>query len=419
MPADAIARRFPLVSRAKPAGRALTARIASLRDTQREPDSADHYTELARASEVLNVAALIASDCGMPNLARSLCWQQYDIFDAARPLPAPIAKLALQPVLNIARQMIRDGDGQAAYTMLVDLYQAARSRSTVTVVGRSIDLADVTILPEDHKAICTQLWGAILADGTRALVQAGHWTQAAAAMAAHRGVGDRLLDGRQVTIMSLLQRDHRDQALAMVDATTIVEPWEKPVAAILRAHCVQEDASAVRRNVDAAVAEALVLIRQVEPSTAVFRTRVALTALDLAEPYSDLDRSPLSRAIVRQASTDAHAAREALGSAALLASITAQDEQRLAEVVKSSGLGRGSMPTDLLNELRTSVQVAGDRIFLLLQKRKLTENYETKPEARTGKVFMDAESSRSELNTYEIFAQETSRFSGSIISSSG
>ena len=68
----AIARRFPLVSRAKPAGRALTARIASLRHTQREPDSADHYTHVARASEVFNVAALIASDCGMPVLARSL-----------------------------------------------------------------------------------------------------------------------------------------------------------------------------------------------------------------------------------------------------------------------------------------------------------------------------------------------------------
>jgi hypothetical protein len=366
VPADAIARRFPLVSRAKPAGRALTARIASLRATLREPDRTDRYTQVARASEVFNVAALIASDCGMPDLARSLCWQQYDIFDAARPLPAPIAKLALQPVLNIARQMIRDSDGEAAHAMLVDLYQAARSRSTITVAGRNINLADITVLPEDHKTICTQLWGAILADGTRGLVQAGRWTQAAEVVAAHRGVGDRLLDGRQVTIMSLLQRGHRDQAIAMVDESTITEQWEKPVAAMLRAYCLREDASAGRKDLDAAAIEALALVGQVEPSTAVFRTRVALTVLDLAEPYMDLDRSRLTRAIVRQASTDAYVAKESLGSTALRASITAQDQRKLADLVESSGLGRGAIPANLLDELTASVYAATDELRLLL-----------------------------------------------------
>lgn len=367
MHADAIARRFPLVSRAKPAGRTLTSRIASLRDTQREPDSADHYTQVARASEVFNVAALIASDCGMPDLARSLCWQQYDIFDAARPLPAPIAKLALQPVLNIARQMIRDGDGEAAYATLVNLFHAARSRGTVSVAGRSIDLADVTVLPEDHKTICTQLWGAILADGTRALVQAGRWTQAATAVAAHRGVGARLLDGRQVTIMSLLQRGHRDQAIAMVDESTITEPWEKSVAAVLRTYCLQENVNSARKDLEAAVTEALTLARQVEPSTVVFRTRVALTALDLAEPHESLDRSQLGRAVVRQACTDAYAAKEALGSTALRAAITTQAERRLADVVEPSGLGCGPMPAHLLDDLTTSVQTADDKLHLLLR----------------------------------------------------
>jgi hypothetical protein len=378
--ADAIARRFPLVSRAKPAGRALTARIASLRDPQRAPDGVDYYTQVARASEVLNVAALIASDCGMPQLARNLCWQHYDIFNTARPLPAPIAKLALQPVLNIARQMIRDGDGEAAYTMLVDIYQAARSRSTTTVSGRTIDLADGTVLPEDHKTICVQLWGAILADGIRALIQTGHWTQAAEAVTTHRGVGARLLDGRQVTIMSLIQRGHRDQAIAMVDESTITEPWEKPVAALLRTYCLRKDVSAARKDLDAAVAEALTLVRQVEPSTAVFRTRVALSALDLAEPYGDLDCSPLSRAIVRQASTDAYAAKEALGSTALRASITAQDERRLVDAVESSGLGCGSMPAGLLDELTASVQTADDKLHLLLQSVTPTRNVPAGPQ---------------------------------------
>jgi hypothetical protein len=207
----------------------------------------------------------------MPAFAQKLCWRQYDIFNAARPLPAPIAKLALQPVINIARQMIRDGDGGTAYEMLVNLFHAARTRSRVSVAGRSIDLTGATALPEDHKTTCTQLWAAILADGTRAVVQTGRWTDAATTIAAHRGDGDRLLDGRRATIMSLLQRGHRDQAIAMLDQSTLTEPWEKPVAAILRTYCLRQDANAAREHLDAAVVEALALIRQGEPSTVVFR----------------------------------------------------------------------------------------------------------------------------------------------------
>lgn len=366
MHADAIARRFPLVARAKPAGRALSARVWSLRLDQRERDRGEHYTRVARASEVFNVAALIASDCGMPRLARDLCWRQYDIFDSARPLPGPIAKLALQPVLNIPRQMIRDGDGQAAYAALSELLRAARTRSTAPVAGRNIDLADGTSTPEDHKAVCTMVWAAILADGTRALVQAGRWTEAAQAMATQRGVGSRLLDGRQVTVMSLLHRGHRDQAIAMVDQSTLAEPWESAVAAILRAYCRGPDGDTARDSLDAVLPQALALVKQDEPSTAVFRTRVGITALDLAEPYRQPGQRLLRDAIVHQAATDAYAAREALSSTALRASITAEDERRLTDVVELSGLGRGFMPAELLDELMASVQAAEDQLRLLL-----------------------------------------------------
>src|SRR5260370_24166939 len=111
MYAERVARRSPLVSRVKPPGRSLDERIAAVGQTLRERAGADEYARLVRASEALNVAALIASDCGMPDLASRLCWEHYAIFDAARPLPFKVAKLALQPVLNIPRQMIRDGNG--------------------------------------------------------------------------------------------------------------------------------------------------------------------------------------------------------------------------------------------------------------------------------------------------------------------
>lgn len=166
--------------------------------------------------------------------------------------------------------------------------------------------------------------------------------------------------------MSLLQRGCRDQAIAMVNQSTPTESWENPVAAILRAYCREPDASTARRDLDAVLMEALALVRQVEPSTAVFRTRVALTALDLAEPYGHPNQTLLRNAIVRQASTDAYAAREAISSVALRASITAANERHLADVVESSGLGRGFMPAELLDDLTATVRTAEDQLRLLL-----------------------------------------------------
>jgi hypothetical protein len=40
-----------------------------------------------RAAEVLNKAALAASDCGLPGLARDLCRRQYETLAASAPLP--------------------------------------------------------------------------------------------------------------------------------------------------------------------------------------------------------------------------------------------------------------------------------------------------------------------------------------------
>ncbi|MGQ0775399.1 MAG: hypothetical protein ACT4NY_13405 [Pseudonocardiales bacterium] len=226
MDPDAIARRFPLISRSRPPGRCLDTRITELREIMRESGPADDHTRMSGAGEVCNKAALIASDCGMPDLARHLCWRQHDVFDAARPLPAQAAKLALQPILNIPRQLIRQGDGATAYHMLDQLYRAARDRTDTQLAGRRISLRDVTRAPDDHRRVCTLLWAALLADGARALALAGHWQEAAEHAAAHRGIGTRLLDGRQVTILSLVDRGDHDRAAAMVQDSVTAQPWE-------------------------------------------------------------------------------------------------------------------------------------------------------------------------------------------------
>ncbi|AQW54416.1 hypothetical protein ACIQPP_23835 [Streptomyces violaceusniger] len=67
-------------------------------------------------------------------------------------------------------------------------------------------------------------------DGARALARVGRWTDTADATAKHRGIGNRLLDGRQIKIMSLMEQGLDQRARDMIDATQPTEPWEAPSA---------------------------------------------------------------------------------------------------------------------------------------------------------------------------------------------
>src|SRR5580704_5444346 len=89
--------RLPLIQRSRPPGLPLETRVAELRDLTDPPGAGSDHELMIQAAEVCNKAALIASDCGLPDLARSLCWAQHEVFDLARPVPATAAKLALQP----------------------------------------------------------------------------------------------------------------------------------------------------------------------------------------------------------------------------------------------------------------------------------------------------------------------------------
>lgn len=362
----AIARRFPLVSRSRPSCLALEARVAELLEIARESGGGDDHRRLTRAAEVCNKAALVASDCGLADLARSLCWRQYDVFDQARPLPAQVAKLALQPVLNIPRQLIREGDGDGAYQILEQLYRAARAQTVTEIAGRRISLREVTYTPEDHKTVCTLLWAALLADGARALALAGRWQEAADHAARHRGVGARMLDGRQVSILALVDRGHIDQAIAMVDNTMTPEPWEQAVASLLRVYCQRVSGTIIKKDATAMLSQAFKLVDQADPSTAVFRTRVGTTVLDLANGC-DFDQLPGLRAtIIAAAATDAYAGREILTHQLLRHTMTTDEKESLTALVQSSGLGCAAIPPELLDDLMHSFVLAEDRLRALL-----------------------------------------------------
>ncbi|MFV2175537.1 hypothetical protein ACFHW2_26020 [Actinomadura sp. LOL_016] len=353
---------FPLVRRPRPPALPLHTRISALRDLAQAADG-----DLVRAAETLNKAALIASDCGLPDLARSLCWRQYDIFDRARPLPASAANLAVQPILNIVRQLIRDGDTDRAHTLLQSLHRAARDQTDVVIDGRTVRLHGlVRAALDEHQTVGALVWAALLADGTRALTTGGRWREAAEFTRAHRGVGLRLLDGRQAAILALLHDGDHDHATAMVEQSTIIEPWEHLVQSLLRVLCSRPaPPNRPRPHVPAMLAEAGAVPDKPDPWSAVFYTRIGLLALDLAGDDLEHPEAHLN-AVITTASADAHAARDALAHPTVRSHPDGQQLSKLTQIVHASGLGIGTIPEPLRRNLMQAASTAAAHLYATL-----------------------------------------------------
>lgn len=303
---------FPLVPRSRPPGAPLTERVRELRDLAARLDEGTRQDQATRAAEIFNKSALIASDCGIPDLARDLCRRQREVYAAAAPLPAWAARIAMQPIVNVPRQLIREGHGDDAYRMLQTLHQAALQRTTVDLDGTSIDFGKLTATADGHKEIRRRTWTALLADGARALAQADRWAEAAESMARHKGIGNRLLDGRQIAIAALLAQDRPSEAMTMIDSSAFAEPWEYTVAALLRIRCQQHDVPTPHVELTRAAEETLELVTQPDPTTAAFRARVAMTFLDLVGGVSLALSALLRSAAIDIGLSDACAARDVL-----------------------------------------------------------------------------------------------------------
>jgi hypothetical protein len=363
----AIVGRIPLVCRPKPPGRHLAERLTDLAGLAADRSGGSHHQQVARASAVLNFAALIASDAGLADLAEELCWRQYTIFAEARHPDQNIAVMTLMPVVNIARLLIREGDGNSAYDILQQLYEAARQRGAATIRGREVDLSPWTQTTAGHRTLCTELWVTILTDGARALARSGRWTEAAQTMAAHHGIGNRLLDGRQIKILSLMEQSLRQQAAELIESSIPAEPWEHTIAAILRTCCRPTLSPAWRADLQLTVRGALSLAAQPEPMTASFRARVGLTALDLsADQPTQLDL-PLRTAIITLARSDAYAARDILGHQPMHFHMTRQQHDELTAIITASGLGAGQLSAAHLRSITAAVRQAEGRLHKLLR----------------------------------------------------
>lgn len=335
----AAVRRFPLVPRHRPACLPLAERIQrQLTEpadaVASEPDAA---RALALAASVMNQAALLASDCGRPDLARHLCWQQFHAFQAGWPLDAPSARHCLEPLVNLARLQVRAGDGGAGYRTIESLYRAVTSGASATVDGRTLTFDGLVATDEDHRAVSQWLWTVVLADGIRALASEGRWQDAAAQGDRHGGIGHRLLDGRQVAILACCADGDLGRASALLDASEPSESWEHAVGACLAVLCARH-AGARARDVQTMTARYLQLGS--EPGLAPFRARLGMTMLSLARHNDDAGTGAIARRVVGEAtaSRDGRLAAEVLSTGRLRAHTTPGELAALASLRAAAGL---------------------------------------------------------------------------------
>ena len=110
-PARTQVQRFPLVARFRPPCLPLPARVRGLVELA---DTAVKKSDQGLASAVYNQAALIASDLGLPDLAREM-FHQHAAYLHACPLSGMSAIRGLEPVVNLARLQIRVGGNGGAH----------------------------------------------------------------------------------------------------------------------------------------------------------------------------------------------------------------------------------------------------------------------------------------------------------------
>jgi hypothetical protein len=114
---------------------------------------------------------------------------------------------------------------------------------------------------------------------------------------------------------------HTDDALATLAGSHTPEPWEQAVAAALRALCHAADGQA-DGTVTAATAAYDALAD--DPADLVFRARLGLTLLDVAQREADQDRVATSLIATVMHGNDGRSAADVLAHRGLQATSTAR-----------------------------------------------------------------------------------------------
>ncbi|WP_206050794.1 hypothetical protein [Nocardioides speluncae] len=247
---------------------------------------------------------------------------------------------------------IRANRGDQGYDILIGLYDAVSSGTRATVDGVMVP-DDLTATSVDRDEVRQWLWRVILADGARALIAAGHWSKALAHVQRHQGVGERMLDGRQVTVIAHAIAGRHHLARQMLDTTQPGEPWENAVTASLHLHV----ADSVPADLATAALTAHHALGPGQTGLAVFRTRLGLTLID-GLGADNPDYGQLVKHLLRDAANDGYAARDVLAHPGCLGRATAQQVDCLTELVASCGLRSRSLTQELRATLDRALDTA-------------------------------------------------------------
>lgn len=346
-PNGPIARRFPLVARFRPACLPLPDRVRSVTELAAR---AVERSDQGLASTVFNQTALIASDLGLPDLARTMCHRHAAAYLNACPLPAMDAIRALEPLVNLARLQIRAGRTDEGRQQILDLHEAVSVGSAASFEGIDVP-ADLTCTAEDRREVRAWLWRVLLADGTRTLTTKGRWAEALAHIEQHRGVGARMLDGRQVAVVAALTAGRTARAVELLSDTVPGEPWEQAVTACLTALCRRDDGDARINDVTGLVA--MYRNHEAKPGMTVFDIRLGLTVLEAVRGTELRVVRGMVDELVHRAveARNGYAAREILAYAGFTTVAKISHVQKLKELVRACALDAGAIEEELYRDL--------------------------------------------------------------------
>ncbi|WP_327070923.1 hypothetical protein OG500_35390 [Kitasatospora sp. NBC_01250] len=368
-PTGPVAQRFPLIPRIRPACLPLDARVGRLCELA---DTGSQRQDPSLASTVFNQTALLASDLGLPDYARALCHRHAGLYLTLGPLPAMSAIRGLEPLVNLARLHLRAGRHDQGHRLLLDLYHAVTAGTATVLDGITVP-ADLTETDQQRTEVRTWLWRVVLADGTRALTAAGRWTEALRHIENHRGIGQRILDGRQVAVLARATTGDTAGALSLLETTEPGDPWEGAVTAVLTALLHPEHQPTTTTAIDHVLA--------LEPGKglAVFTTRLTLSAIDAADQGTSTAARDLAAALISRTldPPDGYAARELLAHPACRTLLTATQGRGLSDALTACGLGDRRLPTTTRTRLRQALALATDVL------RKTPLDQEPQPAGRS------------------------------------
>lgn len=357
-PQERFLARFPIVPQRRFRCPDLETNVRNVREcanSSREPVTAEE--RINRACTVWNLSALIAADCGLPDLAVDLCHQQFQIFRAASPISGAAVIPSLQPLVNLARLTRRAGDPEGAYRELEAINRAIRGGGKVMIHGEPIDFNGLIV--DCPSTVDRWLRGVMYDDGTRALAGAGQWANAARHAEVYDAADTQLREARQTRIIAHVTSGQTDTALGLIDNTVASTDWERAVASCLRGYALLKNQSLGPTEVIDLLNTVRRACEDTDRPTALFRARLGLAAVDLALAAGSQARV-LCTELVEDAerSADAFVAREVLAHPECRAWAMPAQLAGLRALVEQAGLGAGHIPWAVLTELVTSIEVA-------------------------------------------------------------